>query len=100
MSVGAYLVSPDGNVVGSGQNYDITQDDNGTTGQKLEATVLKPAAGTWTLVVTFISPTPGTEVADPFSGTISFTPAGRWPPRPCPTARRRRCRPGRRTRSR
>ena len=77
VSIGAYLVSPDGNVVGSGQNYDISQDDSGSTGQKLEATVLKPAAGTWTLVVTFISPTPGTEVADPFSGTISLTPAGR-----------------------
>ena len=77
VSVGAYLVSPDGNVVGSGQNYDITEDDSGTTGQRLEATVLKPAAGTWTLVVTFVSPTPGTEVADPFSGAISFTPAGR-----------------------
>ena len=77
VSVGAYLVSPDGNVVGSGQNDDITQGDNGTTGRPLEATVLKPGPGTWTLVVNFISPTPGTEVADPFTGTISFTPAGR-----------------------
>ena len=76
VSIGAYLVSPDGNVVGSGQNYDITSGDSGTTGPKLEATVLKPAPGTWTLVVNFISPTPGTEVADPFTGTISFTPAG------------------------
>ena len=66
VTVGAYLVSPDGNVVGSGQNYDITQDENGTTGLTLEATVLTPAPGTWTLVVTFTSPTPGTEVADPF----------------------------------
>jgi hypothetical protein len=76
VSIGAYLVSPDGNVVGSGQNYDITEEDSGTTGPKLEATVLKPAPGTWTLVVNFISPTPGTEVADPFTGTISFTQAG------------------------
>ena len=75
MSVGAYLVSADGNVVGSGQNYDITQGDSGTTGRPLEATVLKPDPGTWTLVVTFISPTPGTEVADPFTGTVSFAPA-------------------------
>jgi len=77
VSIGAYLVSPDGNVVGSGQNYDITENNSGTTGPELEATVLKPAAGIWTLVVNFISPTPGTEVADPFTGTISFTPAGR-----------------------
>ncbi len=77
VSVGAYLVSPDGNVVGSGQNYDITQGAGGTTGRPLEATVLKPDPGTWTLVVTFISPTPGTEVADPFTGTVSFAPAGR-----------------------
>ncbi len=75
--VGEYLVSPDGNVVGSGQNYDISEDENGTTGKKLEATVLKPAAGSWTLVADFVSPTPGTEVADPFTGTISLTPAGR-----------------------
>jgi hypothetical protein len=76
VSVGAYLVSPDGNVVGSGQNADITQGGNGTTGRPLQATVLRPDAGTWTLVVNFISPTPGTEVADPFTGTIAFTPAG------------------------
>ena len=80
VSVGAYLVSPDGNVVGSGQNYDITDGDSGATGQQLQATVLRPAAGTWTLVVNLISPTPGTEVADPFAGTISFTPA--WPAAP------------------
>ena len=77
VSIGAYLVSPDGNVVGSGQNYDITQGAGGTTGRPLEATVLKPDPGSWTLIVNFISPTPGTEVADPFTGTVSFAPAGR-----------------------
>jgi Subtilase family/Peptidase inhibitor I9 len=77
VSVGAYLVSPDGNVVGSGQNYDVTQGDSGTAGRPLEATVLNPDPGTWTLVVNFISPTPGTEVADPFTGTVSFAPDGR-----------------------
>jgi hypothetical protein len=77
VTVGAYLVSPDGNVVGSGQNYDITQDENGTTGLTLEATALTPAPGSWTLIVTFSSPTPGTAVADPFLGKISFTSAAR-----------------------
>ena len=73
---GAYLVSPDGNVLGSAQNYDISQLENGPTGNALDATVLSPAAGTWTLIVTFVSPTPGTAVSDPFSGKISFTTAG------------------------
>jgi Subtilase family/Peptidase inhibitor I9 len=76
-SVGAYLVSPDGNVVGSGQNYDMTDDANGTTNRTLEATVLSPDKGTWTLLVDFVSPTPGTEVADPFTGTVSLAAAGR-----------------------
>jgi Subtilase family/Peptidase inhibitor I9 len=73
---GAYLVSPDGNVLGSAQNYDITELENGPTGKALDATVLSPAAGTWTLAVTFVDPTPGTAVSDPFSGKISFTTAG------------------------
>jgi hypothetical protein len=73
---GAYLVSPDGNVVGSGQNYDISGETNGTSDPTLNATALSPDAGTWTLVVNFVSPTPGTEVTDPFTGTIAFAQAG------------------------
>jgi hypothetical protein len=74
---GAYLVSPDGNVVGSGQNYDISgEEDNGTSDPTLDATALTPDAGTWTLIVNFVSPTPGTEVTDPFTGTIAFAQAG------------------------
>jgi hypothetical protein len=74
---GAYLVSPDGNVVGSGQNYDISGEENsGTSDPTLNATALSPAAGTWTLIVNFVSPTPGTEVTDPFTGTIAFAQAG------------------------
>ena len=73
---GAYLVSPDGNVVGSAQNYDITSATAGTSLPNLDATVLNPDKGTWTLIVNFEGPVPGTEVADPFTGTVSFATAG------------------------
>ena len=75
---GAYLVSPDGNVLGSAQNYDdaISSARTGTSYPNLDATVLNPDAGTWTLVVSFEGPVPGTEVADPFTGTVSFATAG------------------------
>jgi hypothetical protein len=73
---GAYLVSPDGNVLGSAQNYDISSGNTGMSYPDLDATVLNPDKGTWTLIVDFFSPTPGTEVADPFSGRVSFATAG------------------------
>jgi hypothetical protein len=73
---GAYLVSPDGNVVGSAQNYDISSAAAGNSFQNLDATVLNPDKGTWTLIVNFEGPVPGTEVADPFTGTVSFATAG------------------------
>jgi Subtilase family len=73
---GAYLVSPDGNVVGTGQNYDISSANAGASYPNLDATVLNPDTGTWTLVVNFEGPVPGTEVADPFTGTVSFATAG------------------------
>jgi hypothetical protein len=73
---GAYLVSPDGNTVGSAQNYTIGSGDEGTSLPSLDATVLNPDKGTWTLVVNFQGPVPGVEVADPFTGTVSFKTAG------------------------
>ncbi len=73
---GAYLVSPDGNVVGTGQNYDISSANAGASYPNLDATVLNPDTGTWTLVVNFEGPVPGTEVADPFTGTVSFATVG------------------------
>ena len=84
--VGEYLVSPDGNVVGSGQNYDISSAENGTTGKKLEATVLKPAAGSWTLVADFVSPTPGPRSPTRSPARSRSPRPGRRPRRPCPTA--------------
>jgi hypothetical protein len=73
---GAYLVSPDGNVIGSAQNYTISSGNKGESLPSLDATVLSPDKGIWTLVVNFAGPIPGTEVADPFTGTISFATAG------------------------
>jgi hypothetical protein len=73
---GAYLVSPDGNVVGSAQNYDISSGEAGMSYPNLDATVLNPDPGTWELVVNFEGPVPGAEVADPFTGRVSFGTAG------------------------
>ena len=73
---GAYLVSPDGNTIGSAQNYTIGSGDEGVSLPDLDATVLNPDKGTWTLVVNFAGPIPGVAVADPFTGTVSFSTAG------------------------
>ncbi|HVT70065.1 MAG TPA: S8 family serine peptidase [Trebonia sp.] len=73
--VGAYLVAPDGDVQGYGQNFDLSGAAAGRSNPDLTATALNPAAGRWTLVVAFAEPVTGTEVADPFSGNIAFAPA-------------------------
>jgi hypothetical protein len=78
--VGAYLVSPDGNVLGTGQNFDqgtTTADGTTTTYPTLNVTVLSPDKGTWTLIADFSAPTPGTEVSDPFTGRVTFAAAGK-----------------------
>jgi hypothetical protein len=75
-SVGAYLISPDGNVLGYGQNSDLSSAQLGITGPTLTATTLYPVAGLWTLIVAFAQPVAGTEVSDPYAGTIAFTTAG------------------------
>jgi hypothetical protein len=66
-AVGAYLVGPDGDVLGYGQNS-----INGTNGTSLTAYTLEPTAGVWTLVVDFASPVAGDEVSQSFTGSIAF----------------------------
>ena len=74
--VGAYLVSPDGDVLGYGQNTVATSIDP-TTGaltftpdKSLTAYTLNPVAGTWTLIVDFAEPVVGNEVSEPYTGRI------------------------------
>ncbi len=76
VAVGAYLVSPDGNVLGYGQNYAIGTPTT-MTNPTLSVSALKPDKGTWTLIVDFAEPVPGTEVSDPFTGTVSFAAAAK-----------------------
>ena len=78
--VGAYLISPDGDTLGYGQNS-----INGTSSTSLSAYTRNPVAGTWTLIVDFAEPVVGNEISQPFTGSIRFN-AVRRAPRGCPTA--------------
>ena len=75
-AVGAYLVSPDGDVLGYGQNYLATSVNaktggiNYTPAKSLTAYTLDPVAGTWTLIVEFSEPVVGDELSQPYSGSI------------------------------
>jgi subtilisin family serine protease len=74
--VGAYLVGPDGNVGGYGENTDLSGAQLGRTDLTLTATALNPVAGAWTLIVAFAEPVAGTEVSDPYTGYVRFAAAG------------------------
>jgi hypothetical protein len=63
--VGSYLVAPDGNALGFGQNS-----LNGIPGLSQTAYTLDPIPGLWTLIVDFPSPVVGDEISQPFTGTI------------------------------
>jgi hypothetical protein len=65
--VGTYLVSPDGDALGYGQNS-----TNGTSTLSVSAYTLHPVPGTWTLIVAFTEPTAGNEISEPYTGNIAF----------------------------
>lgn len=66
--VGAYLIGPDGETLGYGQNRSV----GGTAQSALTAYTLHPAAGIWTLAVDFAEPVVGDEVSQPFTGSVVF----------------------------
>ncbi len=65
--VGAYLIDPNGNVAGYGQNS-----INGTQGTGLSAYAANPIKGTWTLALDFAEPVVGDEISQPFHGNVAF----------------------------
>ena len=79
--VGAYLISPDGDALGYGQNSVATGvNSSGTalsfrTEKSLTAYALNPAHGTWTLVIDFAEPVLGNEVSQPYIGSVRLNRA-------------------------
>lgn len=67
--VGAYLVSPDGDTLGFGQNVNLA---TGVSDLSLTAYTHNPVPGTWTLIAAFAEPVVGNEISQPFTGNIHF----------------------------
>jgi hypothetical protein len=68
--VGSYLIAPDGQVQGFGQNTAANRN-----GLSLTAYALDPSPGTWTLEVDFSGQITGDVVSQPFSGDIRLDAA-------------------------
>jgi Subtilase family len=66
--VAEYLISPDGDTLGYGQNSSL----GGGSTRTLSAYTLNPARGTWTLIVEFAEPTAGNELVQPYFGNVAF----------------------------
>jgi hypothetical protein len=72
--VGAYLISPDGDTLGYGQNSVVNPSTGAITSTStgLSAYTVNPVPGIWTLIVVFAEPVQGNEVSDPYTGKITF----------------------------
>ena len=68
--VAEYLVNPDGDTVGYGQN---SVEGNHSTA--LSAYTINPAAGRWTLIVDFAGAEPGDLISQPYQGQVEFNSA-------------------------
>jgi hypothetical protein len=65
--LGLYLVSPDGDTLGFGQNS-----LNGIPSLSATAYALDPDPGTWTLIVDFAEPSEGDELAQQYTGSVQL----------------------------
>ena len=65
--VGLYLISPDGDTLGFGQNSRV-----GPGALSATAYTLDPDPGTWTLIVDFAEPAEGDELAQQYTGSVQF----------------------------
>ena len=68
--VAMYLVNPDGDTVGYGQNS-----VEGNQSTALSAYTINPVAGRWTLIVDFAGAEPGDLISQPYHGQIQFNSA-------------------------